>query len=120
MTDSAKKFDPARAAEYAQQSRIALAGYEACHELTARLLAPRLEVAVTRGCWWWVRAELPRSLSPQESWSPPGISRRLTRRSRCSTLPSPSYMNTGLPIVRTSISATSTICLRMISSMRRP
>ena len=32
---SAAKFDPARAHEYAEQSRIALAGYDACHELTA-------------------------------------------------------------------------------------
>ncbi len=39
MTDSAKKFDPARAGEYEQQSRIALAGYEACHELAACMLA---------------------------------------------------------------------------------
>lgn len=39
MEDSSKKFDPARASEYEQQSRIALAGYEACHELGACLLA---------------------------------------------------------------------------------
>ena len=36
---SAAKFDPARAHEYAEQSRIALAGYDACHELTACMLA---------------------------------------------------------------------------------
>ncbi len=42
MTNSAKKFDPARAGEYEQQSRIALAGYEACHELTACMLAAAL------------------------------------------------------------------------------
>ena len=42
MTDSAKKFDPARAGEYEQQSRIALAGYEACHELAACMLAAAL------------------------------------------------------------------------------
>lgn len=35
----AGKFDPARANEYDAQSRIALAGYDACHELTACLLA---------------------------------------------------------------------------------
>jgi tRNA (cmo5U34)-methyltransferase len=35
----AEKFDPARADEYAAQSRIALAGYDACHELAACLLA---------------------------------------------------------------------------------
>lgn len=40
--DSAKKFDPARAGEYEQQSRIALAGYEACHELSACMLAAAL------------------------------------------------------------------------------
>lgn len=40
--DSASKFDPARAGEYEQQSRIALAGYDACHELTACMLSARL------------------------------------------------------------------------------
>jgi tRNA (cmo5U34)-methyltransferase len=42
LTDSARKFDPARADEYEQQSRIALAGYEACHELSACMLAATL------------------------------------------------------------------------------
>ena len=42
MTDSAKKFDPARASEYEQQSQIALAGYQACHELAACMLAAAL------------------------------------------------------------------------------
>jgi tRNA (cmo5U34)-methyltransferase len=37
--DSASKFDPTRAAEYEQQSRIALAGYDACHELAACMLS---------------------------------------------------------------------------------
>lgn len=41
-TDSSKKFDPARAGEYEKQSRIALAGYEACHELSACMLAAAL------------------------------------------------------------------------------
>jgi len=41
-TDSAAKFDPARAGEYEQQSRIALAGYDACHELAACMLAAAL------------------------------------------------------------------------------
>ncbi|AGZ31539.1 hypothetical protein BBK_4526 [Burkholderia pseudomallei NCTC 13179] len=36
---AAAKFDPARAAEYAEQSRIALAGYDACHDLAACMLA---------------------------------------------------------------------------------
>ncbi|MDB5412922.1 MAG: class SAM-dependent methyltransferase [Rubritepida sp.] len=36
---SAQKFDPARANEYLAQSRIALAGYDACHELSACMLA---------------------------------------------------------------------------------
>lgn len=40
--DSAGKFDPARAGDYEQQSRIALAGYDACHELTACMLAASL------------------------------------------------------------------------------
>lgn len=33
------KFDTARADEYARQARIALAGYDACHELSACILA---------------------------------------------------------------------------------
>lgn len=37
--DTAAKFDPSRAAEYARQSRIGLAGYDACHELAACMLA---------------------------------------------------------------------------------
>lgn len=37
--EAEKKFGADRAAEYAQQSAIALAGYEACHELTACLLS---------------------------------------------------------------------------------
>jgi tRNA (cmo5U34)-methyltransferase len=40
--DSAAKFDTSRAGEYEQQSRIALAGYDACHELTACMLAASL------------------------------------------------------------------------------
>jgi tRNA (cmo5U34)-methyltransferase len=39
VPSSAAKFDPARAHEYAEQSRIALAGYDACHELAACMLA---------------------------------------------------------------------------------
>lgn len=39
---SVKKFDAARAGEYEQQSRIALAGYDACHELSACILAVAL------------------------------------------------------------------------------
>ncbi len=38
-SDPAQKFDPARAGEYQAQSRIALAGYDACHELAACMLA---------------------------------------------------------------------------------
>jgi len=41
-TDAAQKFDPTRAAEYERQSRIALAGYDACHELAACVLAATL------------------------------------------------------------------------------
>ncbi|MBZ6076214.1 class I SAM-dependent methyltransferase [Microvirga puerhi] len=40
--DSALKFDPSRAGEYDRQSRIALAGYDACHELTACMLSSTL------------------------------------------------------------------------------
>lgn len=40
--DSAAKFDATRAGEYARQSRIALAGYDACHELSACMLAAAL------------------------------------------------------------------------------
>jgi tRNA (cmo5U34)-methyltransferase len=42
LADSADKFDPVRAGEYEQQSRIALAGYDACHELAACMLAASL------------------------------------------------------------------------------
>src|SRR4051812_28386629 len=38
----ATKFDTARAGEYERQSRIGLAGYEACHELAACVLAAAL------------------------------------------------------------------------------
>ena len=40
---SAAKFDAGRAADYARQSRIALAGYEACHALAACLLSAALD-----------------------------------------------------------------------------
>ncbi len=36
---SHQKFDMARAQDYAQQARIALAGYDACHELSACILS---------------------------------------------------------------------------------
>ncbi len=40
MTEtSSAKFDASRAGEYAEQSRIALAGYDACHELSACMLS---------------------------------------------------------------------------------
>ncbi len=42
MTESAEKFGPERAGAYERQSRIALAGYEACHELAACMLAAAL------------------------------------------------------------------------------
>lgn len=42
--DAKEKFE-ARAKEYDQQSRIALAGYEACHELTACMLSSTIERA---------------------------------------------------------------------------
>ncbi|GGF27116.1 hypothetical protein GCM10011611_36460 [Aliidongia dinghuensis] len=40
--DAAKKFDPSRAAAYDRQARLALAGYEAMHELAACCLAAAL------------------------------------------------------------------------------
>lgn len=40
--DSHSKFDNSRAGEYAEQARIALAGYDACHELSACVLAAAL------------------------------------------------------------------------------
>lgn len=40
--NSARKFDADRAGEYASQSRIALAGYDACHELSACMLSAAL------------------------------------------------------------------------------
>ncbi|MDR6711600.1 tRNA (cmo5U34)-methyltransferase [Pseudomonas hunanensis] len=39
---SVSKFDHSRAAEYAIQSRIALAGYDACHELSGCVLSASL------------------------------------------------------------------------------
>jgi tRNA (cmo5U34)-methyltransferase len=39
---STAKYDPARAAEYETQSRIGLAGYDACHELAACMLSATL------------------------------------------------------------------------------
>jgi tRNA (cmo5U34)-methyltransferase len=41
---SVEKFDPARAGEYETQSRIALAGYEACHELSACMLSAAIGI----------------------------------------------------------------------------
>lgn len=41
-SDSAEKFNSSRAGEYEKQSRIALAGYEACHELSACILSAAL------------------------------------------------------------------------------
>jgi tRNA (cmo5U34)-methyltransferase len=41
-TNSVAKFDQSRAAEYARQSRIALAGYDACHELSACMVSASL------------------------------------------------------------------------------
>ncbi len=45
MTASAnatQRFDPVRAKEYEQQSRIVVAGYDAGHELSASVLAEAL------------------------------------------------------------------------------
>jgi tRNA (cmo5U34)-methyltransferase len=42
IDETSRKFDPARAGEYEQQSRIALAGYDACHELAACMLVAAL------------------------------------------------------------------------------
>lgn len=42
MNESTAKFDPQRANEYETQSRIGLAGYEACHELAACVLSAHL------------------------------------------------------------------------------
>ena len=48
MREAAAKFDSERAGEYERQSRIALGGYEACHELAACLLAATLGQDVPR------------------------------------------------------------------------
>lgn len=40
--NSVTKFDQSRAEEYAHQSRIALAGYDACHELSACMVSASL------------------------------------------------------------------------------
>lgn len=42
MSASAAKFDAERAGEYETQSRIALAGYDACHQLAACVLSASL------------------------------------------------------------------------------
>lgn len=42
IRDSASKFDASRADDYAIQSRTALAGYDACHEIAVCLLAAAL------------------------------------------------------------------------------
>lgn len=44
---AAAKFDPDRAGEYEEQSRIGLAGYDACHELSACMLAAALGAGTT-------------------------------------------------------------------------
>jgi tRNA (cmo5U34)-methyltransferase len=41
-SEAAQKFDTSRAGEYETQSRIALAGYDACHELAACMLVAAL------------------------------------------------------------------------------
>ncbi len=41
-TSSADKFDRSRALEYEVQSRLALAGYDACHELSACMITAKL------------------------------------------------------------------------------
>ncbi len=41
-SNPAQKFDPTRAGEHETQSRIALAGYEGCHEFAACMLAVTL------------------------------------------------------------------------------
>jgi tRNA (cmo5U34)-methyltransferase len=46
-TAGATKFDSERAGEYEKQSRIALAGYDACHELSACMLAAALGAGST-------------------------------------------------------------------------
>ena len=40
--NAAEKFDTSRANEYGRQSRIALAGYDACHDLAACMLSASL------------------------------------------------------------------------------
>lgn len=47
-TLSHDKFDPDRAREYAVQARIGLAGYDACHELSACILSAALGAAGDR------------------------------------------------------------------------
>ena len=47
LADAAAKFDSDRAGEYEKQARIALAGYDACHELSACMLAAALGAGTT-------------------------------------------------------------------------
>jgi tRNA (cmo5U34)-methyltransferase len=47
VSAATQKFDPARAGEFEKQSRIALAGYDACHELAACMLTAALGSGTT-------------------------------------------------------------------------
>src|SRR5215212_1775384 len=42
VSEATRKFDSSRAGEYEQQSRVGLAGYDACHELAACMLTAAL------------------------------------------------------------------------------
>jgi tRNA (cmo5U34)-methyltransferase len=48
---AARKFNVSRAGEHEQQSRIALAGYDACHELAACTLTAALGRGTTARIW---------------------------------------------------------------------
>jgi len=68
----AEKFDRSRADEYARQSRIALAGYDACHDLAACMLAASLGEGRAAHIWPWGPVARPRRLSPWLPWNRAG------------------------------------------------
>ncbi len=72
LPSAAQKFDPARASEYQTRSRIALAGYDACHELAACMLSATLNgnssaCILVVGVGGSARDFAPKILSPQSA-----------------------------------------------------
>ncbi len=89
--DSAQKFDTSRAGEYRQQSRIALAGYEACHELSACMLAAALGTGREARILVAGAGGGATEIVTAAAWSRTGASSRSIRPSRCWRWPSPGW-----------------------------